>query len=87
MTIVGRCAKQKLVGCGVVTGTARASIEKVGGGSKGIRPKRKREGGLVDERPHAVIEGSKNTLGAAILLRRVWTGQPQHDVVLDEECA
>jgi len=33
---------------------------------------------MNEHRPDAVVEGSEDALGAPILRRRVWAGEPEH---------
>jgi hypothetical protein len=72
---------EELVGCVVVAWTTRAAIECVSGGIQGLGPERRRNVGVEQHGADAVVEGAEDSLGAAILLRRVGACEPEDNVV------
>ena len=63
-----------MVRCVVPPSMARANVDEEGGGGECIGPKRGWDIGMEQEGADTVVEGAKNTFGAAVLLGGVGTG-------------
>lgn len=59
---------EELVGSGVVARTTGTSIECVSGSAERLGPERERNGGVEQHGANAIVQCTKNTLGAAVLL-------------------
>jgi len=57
--------------------TARTDVDKKSGRGKGIRPEAWWNMRVKQESANTIIKSAKHTFGAAILLRGVWTGEPE----------
>ena len=67
-----RCvAMEMLIGCGVGVGFAWSAVEEVGGGCQGFSPPLGRHGCMYEKSANAVVNGTKDALRLAILLRWV----------------
>ena len=58
----------------VPASTTRTKVDEECGGGQSVRPERGGNMVVEEEGADAVVEGTENTLGTAVLLRRIWTG-------------
>jgi len=71
----------------MAAGSARPSVEKIGGCVERVGPERERHAGMDEHGASAVIEGAQDPFGTAVLLGSVGTGETQNDVACGQEGA
>jgi hypothetical protein len=76
-----RGTEQEMVRCVIPAGAARTEVNKEGGGGEGVGPESGRDVCVEKEGADTVVEGAENALGAAVLLRGIWTGETENSAV------
>ena len=71
----------------MAAGSARPSVEKIGGCVERVGPECERHAGMDEHGASAVVEGAQDPFGTAVLLGSVGTGETQNDAARGEEGA
>ena len=85
MIVVKSVAMQELVRCSIVAWAAWTTVERVSVRGESLGPKRRGHVGVEEKGANVVVEGAKNALGMAILLRCVRTSEPEDHAIRCKE--